>query len=94
MNQLIEDNRFEILNLALNRGIRNVRLFGSMADDTIHENSDVDLLVDLGPGETGFSLGGFLMDLQKLLGRKVDVVTESSLHPLLREKILKQAIRL
>lgn len=94
MNQLIENNRLEIINLALNRGIRNVRLFGSMADDTIHENSDVDLLVDLGPGETGFSLGGFLMDLQNLLGRKVDVVTESSLHPLIREKILAQAIKL
>lgn len=94
MNQLIEDNRVEIVNLALNRGIRNVRLFGSMADDTTNENSDVDLLVDLGPGGTGFTIGGFLMDLQELLGRKVDVVTESSLHPLIREKVLKQAVKL
>lgn len=94
MNPLIEKNRQKIVTMALDRGIRNVRLFGSMARDTIDENSDVDLLVDIDPGKTGFTLGGFLMDLQELLGRKVDVVTESSLHPLIREAVLKQAVRL
>lgn len=94
MNPLIERHRRQILALAAARGIKNVRLFGSMARDDVTTGSDVDLLVELPPGRSGFVLGGFLMDLQDLLERKVDVVTEASLHPRIREKVLRQAIRL
>lgn len=94
MNSLIERHRQQILALATARGIKNVRLFGSMARDEVTASSDVDFLVELPPGLSGFVLGGFLMDMQDLLKRKVDVVTEASLHPKIREKVLRQAIRL
>ena len=53
--------------------------------------SDVDLLVSLPPDKTGLALGGLLMDVQDLLQRRVDVVTEGGLHPALRDRVLREA---
>lgn len=91
MHPLIETHRTEILALAERHGIRDVRVFGSMARGDAGETSDVDLLVTLLPGRTGLALGGLLMDVQDLLQRRVDVVTERGLHPALRERILQEA---
>lgn len=91
MHSLIEAHRREILALAERRGIRDVRVFGSMARGDADETSDVDLLVTLPPGRTGLALGGLLMDVQKLLQRRVEVLTERALHPALRERILREA---
>ena len=68
-------------------------MFGSMArgDADTKELSDVDLLVTLPADRTGLALGALLMDVQELLGRRVDVVTEASLHPAFRERVLKEA---
>ncbi|SDX75870.1 hypothetical protein SAMN05421644_11225 [Allochromatium warmingii] len=92
MNALIEQNRAQIRLLAAKRGIRNVRLFGSMARNTASQNSDVDLLVELEDGRSGLALGGFLQDVSELLGKKVDIVTEQSLHRKIREQVLKEAV--
>ena len=70
---------------------RDVRVFGSMARGDVDERSDVDLLVTLPPGKTGLALGALLMDVQELLGRRVDVVTERCLHPAFRDRVLKEA---
>jgi predicted nucleotidyltransferase len=83
--------RDDILQLAARRGARNVRLFGSVARNEAGPESDVDFLVDLEPGRSLLDLGGFLMDVQKLLGRKVDVVTETGLRPRLRPRVLQEA---
>ena len=91
MHPLIEAHRSEIRALAANRGIRDVRVFGSMARGDADETSDVDLLVTLPSGRTGLALGGLLMDVQNLLQRRVEVVTERGLHPALRERILQEA---
>lgn len=91
MHPLIEAHRTEILALAEHRGIRDVRVFGSMARGDADETSDVDLLVTLPSGCTGLALGGLLVDVQKLLRRRVEVVTERALHPALRERILREA---
>ena len=91
MHSLIEAHRREILALAERRGIRDVRVFGSMARGDADETSDVDLLVTLPPGRTGLALGGLLMDVRKLLQRRVEVLTERALHPALRERILREA---
>ena len=91
MHPLIEAHWSEIRALAEHRGIRDVRVFGSMARGDADETSDVDLLVTLPSGRTGLALGGLLMDVQKLLQRRVEVVTERGLHPALRERILREA---
>lgn len=79
INPLVTTNRNAILALASAHGVRNVRMFGSMARDDAGMESDVDLLVDLEVNRSLLDLGALLMDLQDLLGRKVDIVTESSI---------------
>jgi len=63
-----------------------------MARDDANAASDVDLLLENSEGLTGFQLGALQMDAQDLLGRKVDLLTLQALHPLLREKILREAV--
>lgn len=91
MHPLIQTHRKELLALAERHGLRNVRLFGSMARDDWNDASDVDLLVTLAPGTTGLALGGMLVDAQDLLRRRVTVVTEAGLHPAIRERVLREA---
>ena len=97
MHPLIETHRAELLALARRRGVTGVRVFGSMSrgdGGDGSENSDVDLLVTLTPGTSALALGGLLLDAQELLGRRVDVVTEASLHPALRERVMATAVPL
>ena len=94
MHPLIETHRNELLSLARRRGVTGVRVFGSMSRDDANDDSDVDLLVTLGPGASALVLGGLLLDAQELLGRRVDVVTEASLHPALRDRVLADAVPL
>ncbi len=94
MHPLIETHRADLLALAHRRGVTAVRVFGSMSRGDSTDNSDVDLLVTLAPGTSALALGGLLLDAQELLGRRVDVVTEASLHPALRERVLAGAVPL
>ena len=94
MHALIETHRAELLALARRRGVTGVRVFGSMSRGDGSDDSDVDLLVTMSPGTSGLALGGLLLDAQELLGRRVDVVTEASLHPALRERVVASAIPL
>lgn len=91
MHHLIETHRQAILEIAKRYGLTNVRVFGSMARGDAGEDSDVDLLVTLPPGVSGLALGGLLMDVQDLTGRRVDVTTDDGLHPLVRERVRKEA---
>jgi hypothetical protein len=94
MHPLIETHRAELLALARRRGVTGVRVFGSMSRGDGSDNSDVDLLVTLAPGTSALALGGLLLDAQELLGRRVDVVTEASLHPALRDSVVAGAVLL
>jgi len=69
----------------------NVRLFGSVARGEETPESDIDFLVDLEAGCSLLDLGGALIKLQELLGRKVDIVTERGLHWYVRDKIMNEA---
>ena len=88
------ESREEILRIAAKHGARNVRIFGSVARGEADEASDIDVLVDLDVGRSLFDLGGLLMDLQELLGRKVDVVIEKGLRARIRDRVLREAVPL
>ncbi len=91
ISEIIGDKRDAILALAARHGASNVRIFGSVTEGTAGEASDVDFLVDMEPGRSLFDLGGLLMDIEDLLGRKVDVVTEPALHWYIRERVVREA---
>ena len=89
--QIVQQRKKEIIAVARAHGLVNVRIFGSVARGEDNAQSDIDLLVDLEKGRTLLDLGGALVQLQDLLGRRVDIVTERGLHWYLREKILREA---
>src|SRR5260370_40459102 len=75
-------------------GVEHLYLFGSTARDEARDDSDVDLFFDHPEG----SLGIFeLMDVKdaaaRILGRKTDIMTRRSLHPVLRERIEASALQ-
>lgn len=94
LHEVFTDKREKVLLIAARHGARNVRVFGSVARAEAGRDSDVDVLVDLEPGRSLFDLGGLLMDLQDLLGCRVDVVTEQGLRPRIRERVLREAVPL
>jgi len=94
VSALLQDKRDRIVDIAASHGARNLRVFGSVARGEADERSDIDFLVDLEPGRNIFDLGGLLMDLQNLLGRRVDVVTERGLRLRIRDRVLEEAVPL
>jgi uncharacterized protein len=89
--ELIQRRRPEILQIAARHGARNVRLFGSVVRGEADEESDVDLLIDLEPGRTLLDHAALILELEELLGHKVDVATERGLRPAVRQRILEEA---
>jgi hypothetical protein len=94
LSETLKTNRNVILELAESYGAKNVRIFGSAARGDFDQNSDIDFLVDMEKGRSLFDMGGLLMELQKLLGCKVDVVTPKGLRPRIRDAVLKEAMTL
>ena len=89
--EIIQGKKEQILALAAKHGASNIRVFGSVANGTADQDSDIDFLVDLEQDRSLFDLGGLLMDLQQLLNRSVDVVTENGLHWYIKDRILSEA---
>lgn len=94
VDELLSAKREDILRIAAQHGAHNVRVFGSVGRGDARSDSDVDLLVELEPGRSLLDLGGLLMDLQDLLGREVDVVTDKGLRDRIRARVLKEAVPL
>lgn len=86
--------RREILDVATRHGARNVRVFGSVVRGDDRDDSDVDFLVDVEPGRTLLDVIALEQDLEQLLGRRVDVLTDGGLSPYLQQRILAEAASL
>ncbi|MCC6401744.1 MAG: nucleotidyltransferase family protein [Flavobacteriales bacterium] len=72
-------------------GVARLGLFGSFARDEAAPGSDVDLLVEFGPGrKTLKNLVGLSRHLEALLGRKVELVTPASLNPFIGKHIVQE----
>ena len=84
----------QILAAASQRGLRDVRVFGSVARGEAIETSDVDLLVAPGPDTTLFDLSGFALDVEEIVGRHVDVATPRGLKARIRDRVLAEAVAL
>jgi len=94
MSPILQNHRDDILRIATQYGASNVRVFGSVARGEARPESDIDVLIHLETGRSLLDIVAIKQELEELLGRKVDVLTESSLSPYLREQILMEAIRL
>ena len=94
INQVLRDKREEIERIASRHGAVNIRIFGSVARGDAGPESDVDLLIDVCAQTSSWFPAGLIIDLENLLGRKVEVVTERGLDPQIREHVLREAVPL
>lgn len=77
----LRHRREEILEIARRRGVRSVRVFGSIARGEASQASDIDLLVEFEPGRSLFDQVHLGADLEALLNVRVDVVPAGGLLP-------------
>ena len=94
LSSVLKNNRDEILRIATAHGAYNLRVFGSVSRGEATGQSDIDILVRLEPGRSLLDLIAIKQDLQDLLGRGVDVVTEDAVSPYIREQVLREAVSL
>lgn len=94
MSEDVKKRREEILEIAASHGVRKTRIFGSVARGEDTPESDIDFLVEFEPDRSLIDQVALINDLEELLGRKVDVVTEKGLHWFIRDDVLREAISL
>lgn len=94
LDELLREKRDDILRIAAQHGATHVRVFGSVARGEAGPESDIDLLVEFDPGRSLLDHSRLVMDLQDLLGCKVDVVTPDGLHWAIRDRVLVEAVLL
>ncbi|WCK53895.1 nucleotidyltransferase family protein [Aneurinibacillus sp. Ricciae_BoGa-3] len=82
----------EILRIAGEYGVSNIRIYGSAARQEETADSDVDLLVDIEKTKSLFDLIAFKNEVESLLGRKVDVGT--GIHPYVEKQVMKDIVQL
>ena len=87
----LQSKRQDILQIAARHGASNIRLFGSAARGEDRPESDLDMLVEMESGRSLLDLVALSQDLEELLHRKVEILTDSSVHPAIRPHILADA---
>lgn len=90
----LKSRREEILRIAARHGVTAIRVFGSVARGDAAADSDVDFLVEAKGRTTPWFPGGLVADLERLLGRRVDIVELEALHGSLRRRVLEEAVPL
>ena len=94
IEQLLREKRDDIHSIAAKHGAYNVRIFGSAVRGEAGPDSDIDFLIDAGPTTSSWFPAGLILDLEAILGRHVEVVTEKALNPYIREYVLREAMPL
>jgi predicted nucleotidyltransferase len=94
LEELLKEKREAILRICAEHGAHNARVFGSVARGEADEQSDIDLLVEFDPGRSLLDHAALWLDLQDLLGCKVDVLSDRGIKPRIRERVLREAIPL
>jgi predicted nucleotidyltransferase len=90
----IREQRDAILQVAAKHGATQVRLFGSVARGDARPDSDVDLLVTWLEGTSLLDQAALKLELESLLGRKVDIASDGWVKPSIRESVYRDAIPL
>ena len=93
MIQFSDETRAKIVELCRKNKVRELSLFGSRARGDFSDSSDFDILVDFLPdsGVSLFEFSRMQIDLEELLGTKVDLVPKSGLKPLIRDSVLSES---
>ncbi|CAD6492778.1 MAG: Nucleotidyltransferase domain protein [Candidatus Argoarchaeum ethanivorans] len=90
MNEQIIEIREKTLNALKQNDVKRASLFGSVVRGELTDESDIDILVEFKGRKSLLDLVGLKLELEEMLKRKVDVLTYNSLHPLLKDRILRE----
>lgn len=90
MNSQIEQFKKKIISVLQKYGVKKAAFFGSVTREELNTKSDIDILVEFEGKKSLLDLAGLKIELENITNRKVDILTYNSLHPLLKEKILKE----
>ena len=88
----IREKREAILRAAARHGATRVRLIASVARGEARPDSDIDLLVTWSDGSSLLDQAALMLELESLLGRKVDIASDGWLKPSIRESVYRDAI--
>lgn len=94
MNKNISKLKPKIVKILKENNIARAGIFGSYVTGETKKGSDIDILVEIKKDISLLDLIGIELALEKALGRKVDLVEYSSLHPLLKKIILDEEVRI
>lgn len=94
ITDLLRSRREHILQVAAQHGAHNVRLFGSIARGNAGPESDIDFLVQMESGRSLLDLIELSQELEALLQRKVDILTDGGLSPYLEQRFHAEAVPL
>jgi len=86
----LDEIRNRIVPVLRRCGVKKAAIFGSFVKGEGKEGSDIDVLVEFKGEKSLLDLAGLKIELEEALGRKVDVLTYNSLHPLLKERIIQE----
>jgi predicted nucleotidyltransferase len=92
--EVIREKQEEIVRIAAEHGATQVRLIGSVARGDARPDSDVDLLVTWREGTSLLDHAALMLELESLLGRKVDIASDGWVKPSIRESVYRDAIPL
>ena len=93
-SEVLPQHRETIRQLVEQAGMANPRVFGSVLRGEDQDGSDLDLLVDPAPRTSLLDLAGLQIEIEQLVGGRVDLRTPKELHTRFREKVLSEAATL
>jgi hypothetical protein len=92
--ELLQHRRDDIRRIAARHGAYNIRVFGSVVRGEARPDSDIDLLIEKGATTSSWFPAGLVLELEEMLGHRVEIVTENALKPYLRDRVLREAVPL
>ena len=92
MKTHIEDIKRKILPILQRYGVKRVGLFGSCVRGEMTADSDIDILVEIEKDISLLDFVGIKLEIEEVLGRKIDLVEYNTIKPLLKERILNEQV--
>lgn len=94
MNKKITKMKPKITKVLKENGVVRAGIFGSYASGEESKTSDIDILVEFKGRKSLLDLSRVELNLEKILKKRVDVITYNSIHPLLKDSILGHEVRI
>jgi uncharacterized protein len=94
MNAKLEEVRSLIIDILKKKDVKKAALFGSILKGDFNSESDIDILIKFEGKKSLLDLADLKMELEDKLGRKVDILTYDSIHPLLKDIILNEQVQI